>query len=310
MPELEIQPFSDDHVEPAAELLSERHRRHREVEPLLPELDDPVAAVESEWGLDDATGVFASRGGTPVGYLVAAPATVGPATALRVGVAGQAIEGEREAMRDIYAAAGQRWFDDGHSRQYVFVPSFDTELVDAWFRLCFGSSGALAMRETGSDDDVEADVTIRPGTREDFAEGARLELAMSEAMQPAPSFSGLALQSHEEVLAEWLEDDFDKYELFVAERDGRVVGDTVLYRRPPDLRVPANSIDLAQVSTEPEARGTGVGRAMTAHVLRWAQEHDHPTMTTDWRMTNLYASRFWPKRGFRPTFLRLYRSIP
>ena len=221
MPELEIQPFSDDHVEPAAELLSERHRRHREVEPLLPELDDPVAAVESEWGLDDATGVFASRGGTPVGYLVAAPATVGPATALRVGVAGQAIEGEREAMRDIYAAAGQRWFDDGHSRQYVFVPSFDTELVDAWFRLCFGSSGALAMRETGSDDDVEADVTIRPGTREDFAEGVWFELAMSEAMQPVPSFSGLALQSYEEVLAEWLEDDFDKYELFVAERDGR-----------------------------------------------------------------------------------------
>ena len=33
-------------------------------------------------------------------------------------------------------------------------------------------------------------------------------------------------------------------------------------------------------------------------------------MTTDWRVTNLLASRFWPKRGFRPTFLRLYRSIP
>jgi hypothetical protein len=27
-------------------------------------------------------------------------------------------------------------------------------------------------------------------------------------------------------------------------------------------------------------------------------------------MTNLLASRFWPARGFRPTFLRLYRSIP
>jgi hypothetical protein len=27
-------------------------------------------------------------------------------------------------------------------------------------------------------------------------------------------------------------------------------------------------------------------------------------------VTNLLASRFWPKRGFRPFFLRLYRSIP
>jgi hypothetical protein len=33
-------------------------------------------------------------------------------------------------------------------------------------------------------------------------------------------------------------------------------------------------------------------------------------MVTDWRETNLLASRFWPKRGFRRTFLRLYRSIP
>jgi hypothetical protein len=27
-------------------------------------------------------------------------------------------------------------------------------------------------------------------------------------------------------------------------------------------------------------------------------------------VTNLLASRFWPRRGFRTTFLRVYRSIP
>jgi GNAT superfamily N-acetyltransferase len=74
--------------------------------------------------------------------------------------------------------------------------------------------------------------------------------------------------------------------------------------------VPPDAIDLAQGSTEPEARGTGVGRALTEHVIRWAHEHGHPAMTTDWRLTNLWASRFWPRRGFRVAFLRLYRSIP
>ena len=33
-------------------------------------------------------------------------------------------------------------------------------------------------------------------------------------------------------------------------------------------------------------------------------------MVTDWRVTNLLASRFWPQRGFRETFVRLYRHIP
>jgi hypothetical protein len=33
-------------------------------------------------------------------------------------------------------------------------------------------------------------------------------------------------------------------------------------------------------------------------------------MTTDFRSVNLLASRFWTRRGFRPTHLRLYRAIP
>ena len=50
--------------------------------------------------------------------------------------------------------------------------------------------------------------------------------------------------------------------------------------------------------------------ALTEHALGWAHEHGYEAMITDWRMTNLLASRFWPRRGFRETFLRLYRSIP
>lgn len=305
----EIVPFSDEHLDDAAALLAARHARHREAEPLLPELTDPLAELEREWRSDGASGVFASRGGEPLAYLIAAPLTIrGGATWMRAGVAGLAVDGDAEAMRDLYAAAGQRWVDDGHTRHAVFVPSFDSELVDAWFRLSFGASAALAMRETAAEEPFDADVAIRPGTPGDFDEAARLELAMAEAMVPAPSFSGIPLQTHEEVAAEW--HDGDDHELFVAERDGRIVGHILLYRRPPDLRVPENSIDLAQASTEPEARGTGVGRALTAYVIRWAHEHGNPVMTTDWRMTNLWASRFWPRRGFRTSFLRLYRAVP
>jgi GNAT superfamily N-acetyltransferase len=306
MARLEAVPFADEHLDAAAELLAARHARHRDAEPLVPELEDPRAAIEREWHEEGASGVFAGSA-----YLIAAPMTIRGHTWMRVGIAGQAIEGDREAMRDVYAAASQRWVDEGYTQHAVFVPSHDEELVDAWFRLSFGASAVLALRETGPEERFDAGVTIRHGTRDDFDEAARLELAMGEAMQPAPSFSMIELQTREEIAAEWHEDgESDKYELFVAERDGRIVGHILLYRRPPDLRVPPNSIDLSQASTQPEARGTGVGRALTADVIAWAHENGYPVMTTDWRMTNLWASRFWPKRGFRPTFLRLYRSIP
>jgi GNAT superfamily N-acetyltransferase len=308
---LEIVPFTDAHLDDAAALLAARHDRHREAEPLLPELPEPREAVEREWRAEGANGVFASRGSEPVGYLVAAPFAIGSAAPwMRANIAGQAIEGDREAMRDLYAASAQRWVEDGLTQHACFVPSYDAELVDAWFRLSFGASSYLAMRETGAEEPYAADVEIRAGTPDDFEHAARLELEMSAAMIPSPSFSDVGLQTFEEVLAEWREDDNGEFELFVAERDGRVVGQILLYRRPPDLRVPADGIDLAQASTEPEARGTGVGRALTAYVIRWAHEHGHPVMTTDWRATNLWASRFWPRRGFRPSFVRLYRSIP
>ena len=307
---LEIVPFTDAHLDDAAALLAARHERHREAEPLLPELPDPRDAVEREWRVEGANGVFASRGSEPVGYLFAAPFAIGAAPPwMRANIAGQAIEGDREAMRDIYAAAARRWVEDGLTHHACFVPSHDLELVDAWFRLSFGAGAYLAMRETGQEEPFAADVEIRDGTPDDYEHAARLELEMSAAMIPSPSFSDVGLQTFEEVLAEWHEDDNGEFELFVAERDGRVVGQFLLYRRPPDLRVPADGIDLAQASTEPEARGTGVGRALTAHVIRWAHEHGHPVMTTDWRATNLWASRFWPRRGFRPSFIRLYRSI-
>jgi GNAT superfamily N-acetyltransferase len=302
----EIVPFADKHVADAAALLAARHALHRKAEPLLPELRDPLAAVEAEWREEGASGVF-----SPQGYLIASPLTVSNVTWMRANIAGQALEGDRESMRDLYAAAAERWVEDGHTMHTAFVPSHDAELVDAWFRLSFGASAALALRETAPDEPFDAGVEIREGDEDDFDDTARLELEMRVAMQPSPSFSNLPLQTQEEVAAEWKEEGLaDKYELFVAERDGRIVGHILLYHRPPDLRVPEKSIDLAQASTEPEARGTGVGRALTAHVIRWAHENGIPVMTTDWRMTNLWASRFWPKRGFRPVFLRVYRSIP
>ena len=84
-------------------------------------------------------------------------------------------------------------------------------------------------------------------------------------MQPEP---------FEETAEEWGDtwDEGSPYVHFVAERDGRVVGHALLYRRPADLRVPSNSIDLAQAATHPDVRGTGAGRALAAVIPLGARE--------------------------------------
>ncbi|HST25860.1 MAG TPA: GNAT family N-acetyltransferase [Gaiellaceae bacterium] len=306
----EILPFTDEHVDGAAALLAERHARHRAVEPLLAEPADFRSHVEAEFQLEGTSGAVALDGDEVVGYLL------GPRREDFLGphiwsyVAGQAVR-DPELVRDLYRVAAARWVDEGLTRHFVFVPA-SRELVEPWLRTSFGISGALAVQETTAVPATDTGIEVRPSTPEDTPAAAALDQVLARSLQASPSFSLYTMPGDQEYLDEWknlhTEDEFTH---FVAERDGRIVGHLLLYRRPEQsLRMPAGSIDLANAATDPAARGLGAAVALTEYALRWAHENGYSSMTTDWRMSNLEASRFWPRRGFRESFLRLYRSIP
>jgi ribosomal protein S18 acetylase RimI-like enzyme len=309
MSRLELTTFGDEHLDAAAGLLAERHARHRAAEPLLPDVTDFGAQVERLRSADGASGAVALRGGEVVGYLLGGRREDALGGHLRVDVAGLAVR-EPEVARDLYAAAARRWVDEGLTRHFVFVPALP-DLVEPWFRLSFGASAALAARETAIET-VETDVVVRDGTPDDLEAAAGYDRLLWTHLTQAPSFSEHVIPGEDAFVDDWRDTwDDEQFTHFVAERDGAVVGHLLLYRRPEgDLRVPPSSIDLANAATDPDARGSGAGLALAAHALTWAHEHGYETMITDWRMTNLEASRFWPRRGFRETFLRLYRSIP
>jgi predicted N-acetyltransferase YhbS len=302
-------PFSDEHLDGAAALLAERHAAHRMIEPLLPVVDDFRSLVEGEWDAEGAGGAIALDGDEVVGYLIGRRREDAIGAYVWTYIAGHAVR-EPERARDLYAVAADRWAEEGLTRHFVYVPA-TRELIEPWFRLSFGASAALAMRETAPEAMPSTDVTVRLSTPDDLEPAADFDRLLSEHLNQPPSFSGLPVGERAEFLDDWrntwVEEQFKH---FVAEHDGRIVGHLLLYRRPADLRVPANSIDLANCATDPSVRGSGIGLALTAYALTWAHENGYPTMITDWRMTNLLASRYWPRRGFRETFLRLYRSIP
>jgi GNAT superfamily N-acetyltransferase len=100
----------------------------------------------------------------------------------------------------------------------------------------------------------------------------------------------------------------------VYETDGRIVGNFFvcpleLSSAHSGLARPPRAAFIGFAITCPEARGTGAGVALTDASFAWARERGYETMVTDWRETNLLASRFWPRRGFRKSFLRLHRAI-
>jgi GNAT superfamily N-acetyltransferase len=297
MAKLEIHPFSDDFRAEAAALLADRHARHRAAESLLAD----VADFEAQ--LPDGEGAVATRDGNVVAYVIA---EIGEEDAA-IGLAGSAAS-EPEALRDVYAHLAPGW----PARHRVLVPATDAALIDPWFHLSFGCQFMTAARDVEAAEPVDFGGTIRPSTVADLDAVAGFDRLLWTHQAASPSFSGLDVAANdfeEEWSTLWEEEDEFPWHR-VAEVDGRVVGHVLLYKRPTgDLRVPEHNIDLAHVATLEDARGRGVGLALLAAALTWSHEQGYRSMTTDWRSNNLLSSRYWPARGFRPTFLRLYRSI-
>ncbi len=238
-------------------------------------------------------------------YLIASPQDDGSS---KVGLGGCAAR-EPELIRDLYEHLASGWATDRHR---VYVPATDAGLVDAWFRLAFGLQFTYAVRETSPEPSVDADVEIRQGRASDLDAVVALEQVFSEHLWASPSFSGRVVASDDEVRDDWAGAwDDARFTHFIAERGDRVVGHVLLYRRDGgDLRIPEGSIDLALATTHSDVRRSGVGRALIAHALGWAHEQGYRSLTIDWRVVNLLADRFFTARGFRPTFLRLYRHVP
>ena len=321
VPGVETRPITEPDLDAAGHLLADRHRRHRQAVPLLDaRFEDPAqtrAAVEQLLRTDGASGAVATGGGEVVAFVLGVPQsaeTWGPN--VWVQSAGHAAS-DAEALRDAYAAAAAIWVEAGRTRQYVLVPASDAALVDAWFRLSFGQQqvhGILAPTDT--DAAVPDGFSIRPPRLGDIEELIDVDLALPRHQALSPVFSDVQPWSREDSRAEWKKTIAgDEEHVLIGFHGDRPVAcwsmtDWSHSQHDEGLLHIDRAAYLGFAVTVPEARGAGIGHALTEASLSWAAREGYPAVVTDWRVTNLLASRFWPRRGFRPAFLRLYRSIP
>ncbi len=302
-----IRPFTEDDLDLAAALLAQRHARHRTAFPQLPAEIDYRTEVEALWRADGAAGAAAAGG-----YLLGTPraAPVWGANAW-IEAAGHAAT-DPELVRDLYGSASVAWIDHGLKAHFVLVPATDRELVDAWFRLGFGAQQAHGIIEVP---DATRPANVREAREDDIDALVELAPLLQQHQWLSPVFSGAQLPSEEEYRADIVED-IAREDIcnLVVEAKGRVVANFVvcpveLSNGHVGLTRPPGAAYLAYAITRPHARSSGAGVALTDACFAWARERGHRTMVTDWRVTNLLASRFWPKRGFRTSFLRLHRLI-
>jgi ribosomal protein S18 acetylase RimI-like enzyme len=300
-----IVPFAAEHVDAAAELLAERHERHRVFFPQLPADVDYRAEVEALLA-EGATGAF-----TDGAYVLGRPGEERWGPNIWVEAAGHAAL-DPERLRDVWGKAAAAWFEQGLTAHYALVPATDPDILDGWFRLGFGAQHGHGLMEIP---EREWPANVREATEGDVDALVEIGPLLSRHQGESPVFSAMPEQTAAEVRADVL-DDFatDGVVNLVYEADGRVVGDFFvcpieLSSAHRGLVGPPGAAFIGFAITDPDVRGRGVGVALTDASCAWGRERGYETMAVDWRETNLLASRFWPKRGFRKTFLRLHRWI-
>jgi len=210
--------------------------------------------------------------------------------------------GEAEAIRDEYAARADEW----PSLHFAIVEPPTDEALDPWYRLGFAQMHAYGVRESGGERISVPGIEIRRGGGDDLETALAIDRLIHDSQAASPSFSAEPLDE-EQRRTDWIETlAGDDVRYFVAQRDGEPVGHLTLYDDPHD----EEAMHIASTAVLPASRGRGVGVALTTHALALAAEEDRPRVWTNWRVTNLVASRYWPARGFRLARLRLVRRLP
>jgi ribosomal protein S18 acetylase RimI-like enzyme len=305
----DLRPLTDADPAALAALLDARHGRHRAAEPLLAPAD-AATEIADLLGRERLSGAVAVDGGEVVGYL-AGELRENRIWGTHAWVArGAHAAAGPEVMRDLYAAAAPGWIEAGARLHLALVPATGDQM-DPWYRLGFGQMQVEGIRESGAPprQPLPDGLTVRIAVRDDLAAvGEAHGMLVWEHQQGAATFTGLEAPDREAVVADWLETFDEQAEtLFVAERGGELLGSTLYGSAPHAIGIPQDAVRLEFAAVLPQARGQGVGRALADASFAWARKAGYGTIVVDWRAPNLLASRFWPARGFRPAFHRMYR---
>lgn len=313
----------------AATLLARRHAADRARDrrlPLLYESPDAVLPlIDRLLDSPGGAGVIAWRDGRPVAFLAGLTRTPSPYSysalfqrprSAVIPYHGFALSSgeDAEILRELYGVLSAGWVRCGYFSHYIELPALDFTASEAFASLGFGRDITLAARPVAAPvaaADAVA-VVIQQAGSEDLDTIMRLSNLLAEHHALAPCFLP---HLHEpdaearELVRGFLVDPANAHML--AYRDGEALG-MQTFTPPtmmPALATPERAIYLFDGVVDPRVRGSGIGRALLAEAMAWAQTAGYAVCALHFLAANLSGARFWQRHGFTPLTHRLCRQV-
>jgi len=209
----------------------------------------------------------------------------------------------------LYTVAESHWAQQGAREHFVWVYGDDTASdVEAWFNLGFIPVHQRGVRALPLDNSapLPKGFSLRRGDERDLEVAMELDRLLDLAQRDGNPET-LPTPSTNEDLRELLGDDEVQY-LFLL-NGGAVVGQAVTFALAPQRGSFDHTLHLSAVVLRDEYRGRGLGRALVDAALAQGSTEGFRFVDVNWRITNVAASQFWRRYGFRPTYTRLRRAL-
>ncbi len=310
---IEIVPFSDDHLEHAASMVSARYQAERNLAQFLPaKFEDSDAILPHLRNLAQGVpGIAAIRDGRLAGFLLAFLTLfrgVRTAYSPDFGHAADSVGGW-DIYRKMYASLSRRWLAHGCFSHGVTLFAHEREAIDAWFSLGFGLTVIDALRDASSVQRSVADIEIRRATPEDVDLVTPLELALRRHLARSPIFIPLIIDEGRKNPEHWLPDSANA--LWLAFQDDNVVA--FMRLEPAGFEVmpisEKTTVAITRAFTKENVRGQGIGTALLNHSLDWARSVGYKHCSVDFESANIPGSWFWLGKDFQPVCYSLTRRV-
>lgn len=217
-----------------------------------------------------------------------------------------------ELIRYLYAKVSVLWLEQGCFSHAIFVPIATQVYYEAFLQLSFSIEQVHAVMNIAEYKPFEnvADVDIRLANKMDSEVLGKMSSIISAFQNAAPVYIP-ALPEVLERINEGFKGLVEEEDaiVLIAEKEMKELGFQYYAITTPDLMTPDNGIELSTAGTYYSQMGSGIGKKLMNEGYRMIKEKGYGNITTDWRITNLASSTFWPKCGFKPVAYRMARYI-
>jgi len=316
-----IREFQENDVNKAASILAARHRRERIEYPSLNQAFEDVQLLENiikeQLAEPLSIAIVAYEGDELLGFLISQIKTgkvFGRCAWIAYEGLGIADGVDTSLYRNLYADISKRWLELGCLKHYVIVPAGRDDVLNAWLMSSFSYEQVFGINTLEIEfDDQNLDIEIISAKSKHKADLESISDTIMSFQASSPTYAVALPEMFKELEKGYagLVEDEEAHVLLAYEND-KLLGFTCGYFEDDNrsnMMMPYRGFELGVAATNMMYQKKGVGTVLTKTLFNDALKKKYESSITDWRITNLKSSKFWPSMGYKPFAYRMVRTI-